>query len=87
MTNKGSSTGTARITGLPFTVAAATANYSAPSFWTDAITFTVSLQGYGNVSDTTIDMLQVSALGIGSALTDTNFANNSRFMVTLTYFV
>jgi hypothetical protein len=87
MTNKGSSTGSAKITGLPFTVAAATANYSAPSFWTDAITFTVSLQGYGNVSGTTIDMLQVSALGIGSTLTDTNFANNSRLMVTLTYFV
>ena len=87
MTNKGSSTGSAKIIGLPFTVGSATANYSATSFWTDTITFTVSLQGYGNVSGTTIDMLQVSALGVGTALTDTNFANNSRLMVTLTYFV
>ena len=87
MTSKGSSTGIARITGLPFTIGSANANYSAPSFWTDGITFTVSLQGYGNVSATTIDLLQISALGVGTVLTETNFANNSRFMVTLTYFV
>jgi len=87
MINKGTSTGAARITGLPFTIGSANGNYSAPSFWTDAITYTVTLNGYGNVGDSTIDLLQVSALGAASILTDINFANNSRFMVTLTYFV
>ena len=87
LSSKGSSTGIAKITGLPFLVGGSTGNYSAPSFWFDDISFTNQYQGYGNIGETTIDLRQISLLGADSAITNTDFANNSRLMVTLTYFV
>ncbi len=87
LTSKGSSTGNVKITGLPFTIANATGNYCASTFWLADITFTNQFQGYGNVNETTIDMREITSLGTESSLIDTDFANNSRLMVNLTYFV
>lgn len=85
LTNKGSSTGSARVTGLPFTVANNSAAYSAASFWFDLITYVGMIVGYGNVNLNTIDMLQTTALGANSALTEANFANGTRLMINLNY--
>jgi hypothetical protein len=87
LTSKGSSTGNVKITGLPFTIANTTGNYCASTFWLADITFTNQFQGYGNVNETTIDMREITSLGTESSLTDADFANNSRLMVNLTYFV
>jgi len=87
MTNKGTSTGAARITGLPFNIANTLGNYTVPSLWFADVSFINQFEGYGNISDTTIDLLQITNLGVASPITDTNFVNNSRYMVTLTYFV
>jgi hypothetical protein len=87
LTSKGSSTGNVKITGLPFTIANNTGNYCASTFWLADITFTNQFQGYGNVNETTIDMREITSLGTESSLIDTDFANNSRLMVNLTYFV
>jgi hypothetical protein len=87
LTSKGSSTGSARITGLPFTIANNDANYSAPSFWFNNVTFTNQFQGYGNKNNTTIDLSEITILGALSALTNADFANNSEVMISFTYFV
>ena len=87
LTSKGSSTGVARVTGLPFTIGTSLGNYGATSLWFANVTFTNQFQGYGNTNDTTIDLREITSLGTEGALTDVDFANNSAFMVGLTYFV
>lgn len=81
LSNKGSSTGTARITGLPFTCVNNASGYSALSVLPLNVTFTGQLSGYANVNDTTIDL--VPSTGVN--LTDVGFANNSTFIISLTY--
>ena len=87
LSSKGSSTGSAQITGLPFAIPNNNANYSAPSFRFSNITFSGQFVGYGDINSTNIDLNQVTLLGALTAITDTNFANNSSIIVTLTYFV
>jgi hypothetical protein len=87
LTSKGSSTGTAAITGLPFTVQNATANYSPPSLLFSSITFANQFQGFGVVNSTTIALEEITILGVVTSITDADFANNSQIMVSLTYFV
>ena len=81
LSNKGSSTGAARITGLPFTCVNNAAGYSALSVLPLNVTFTGQLSGYANINDTTIDLIQST----GIALNDVGFANNSTFIISLTY--
>ena len=87
LTGKGSSTGSAVVTGLPFTIANTTGNYSAPSLYFSAITFTNQFQGYGNVNTTNIALEETTILGVSSAITDADFASNSNLIVSLNYFV
>jgi hypothetical protein len=87
LSSKGSSTGAATITGLPFTVGSATGNYTAVTLRLSAVTFTGQFQGNTDISSTTISFNQISALGTIANLEDTNFANNSAIMVNCTYFV
>jgi hypothetical protein len=81
LSNKGSSTGAARITGLPFTCVNNASGYSALSVLPLNVTFTGQLSGYANINDTTIDLVPST----GVALTDVGFANNSTFIISLTY--
>jgi hypothetical protein len=83
LTSKGSSTGDATITGLPFTVG----NYSAPTLRLENITFTNQFQGYADVATTLILLQEVTILGANTNLTNADFANNSSIMVSATYFV
>jgi hypothetical protein len=87
LTSKGSSTGAAKITGLPFTIANTTGNYSAASLRLTNITFTNQFQGFGVINTTTIALEEVTILGAVTDLTDADFANNSAAIVSLTYFV
>ena len=87
LTNKGTSTGAALITGLPFTVGTAVSFYSGLSTVFVNVSSTGYNSGYANVSDTNIQLTQTSVLGATTNLTDTNFANNSGFLMSLTYFV
>jgi len=87
-TNKGTSTGSAVLTGLPFTIGSGIAFFSAPSIGdVRNITFTSILGLYANHSQTSITMGQTSTLGTFTVLDNTNFANNSEFILTATYFV
>jgi hypothetical protein len=87
LTSKGSSTGNAEITGLPFAIANNTANYSAPSLNCSAITFANQFQGLGRINSTIIDLQEVTELGVITAIIDADFANTSYVILSFTYFV
>ena len=87
LTSKGSSTGSAKITGLPFTIVNSTANYTAASLRLTNINFTDQFQGYGDINTTIIALEEVTMLGAVTDLTNADFANNSAALVSLTYFV
>jgi hypothetical protein len=85
LTNKGTSTGNAAVTGLPFTTSGASSAYSAASFWPRVITFADFFMGYSNVNNTIVHLHEVTNGGGESALSNANFANGSNTMMTLSY--
>jgi hypothetical protein len=87
LSNKGSSTGDAKITGLPFTITNANENYAAATLWFNKITFANQFQGNGAINSTTITLEETTVLGVGSSLTDADFANDSNIILSFTYFV
>jgi hypothetical protein len=84
LTSKGSSTGTARVTGLPFTPAL-TATYVIAN----AINLTAAGEPYVTVaSGVTTAVIQLfNSGGSPTSLTDTAFANNTTFRVSGTYLI
>jgi hypothetical protein len=87
LTSKGSSTGSASITGLPFTIANTDAAYSAPSIRFNAITYVGAFQSIGNINGTSFNLEQISTLGSVTAITDANFSNSSGVVFSFTYTV
>jgi hypothetical protein len=87
LTSKGSSSGAASITGLPFTVGNDASFYAPISLWCDQITYVGQLCGYPFVGGTTILIEQFTELGNLSPSSNLNFANTSRMMISMTYFV
>jgi hypothetical protein len=87
LSSKGSSSGSSKITGLPYTIGAGNDSQSAAAIRIANTTFVGQYQAVGSVGTTTIDPGMDSELGVGSALTDTNFANNSLIQISYTYFV
>jgi len=87
LTSKGSSTGTANVTGLPFTIANAGQNYSSASMRLYEITFANQFQAYGAIGQTVIAIDQITEAGVVTPLTNSDFTNNSIVVVSLTYFV
>jgi hypothetical protein len=85
--SKGSSTGVALITGLPFTIGNSPSNFSAPSLWFANILFTNQFQAFGDGNTTFIVLEETTVLGVNSALTNADFSDDSQIMVSLTYFV
>ena len=87
LTSKGSATGNAVITGLPFTIPNSTENYSAASLWLNVITFADFPMAFGAANTTTINLQEVTNAGVNSNLTNADFANNSEITLSFTYFV
>jgi len=87
LSSKGSSSGVAKITGLPFTIPANLNRLSAPSLWFNNITFANQFQGYCDQNSTNIDLYETTEAGVATALTNADFANNSEIMLSATYFV
>lgn len=83
MTNKGSSTGAAKISGIPFASNASV--YSPVTVWFSALTYSGTYECYLAPSDTNIIVQQVTEAGTNSNLTDANFSNTTEFMLNLTY--
>jgi hypothetical protein len=87
LSNKGSSTGAALITGLPFAIGTGTQfPAAAPAFFV-TVSYTGIPQIVGLSAASVLECFQLSALGSLSALTNANFANSSEVYVSFTYFV
>jgi hypothetical protein len=87
LSSKGSSAGAAAITGLPFTSGNNSGNNSSASLWLFNVSFANQFQGIGDQNATTITLYETTEAGTVTTLEDTNFANDSRISVGLTYFV
>lgn len=88
LTSKGSSVGTAKITGLPYAIASVTGNHGggAPSQTTNFTGLTGAIQLTGNEGTTEIILRQTDATG-ASAIDDTVFTNTTSIYFTVSYFV
>jgi hypothetical protein len=87
LTNKGSSTGDALVTGLPFTASSATALFPTGNLRSvTALTVTAPSYATATRSNSTINLLD-NLLGTQQAITNSNFSNNTEFNVTGFYFV
>lgn len=85
LTNKGSSTGSAVITGLPVAVRNNNDSLAAVALEAANLTFTGQLQGKTVVNTTTIALSQTTEAGTFSALTDANFSNTTQITFALLY--
>ena len=84
LTAKGTSTGNAKITGMPFACKGGYA-YSAGSLHLNAVSFTGFPQAYNTVSSTKVTLGETTDAGVFSPLNNTNFANYSGVIFTATY--
>lgn len=87
LSNKGSATGAASLTGLPFTVPSGSSSFTPATVWFYEIDFGGQFQAYGSPNSTNVILNNVSEAGTLSALTDASFQNNSEIMLAITYFV
>jgi hypothetical protein len=86
LTNKGTSTGAAAITGLPFTNRNVSLNYAPPTFGgVIGISFADQLFGFIGPNTTRIQLFETTNAGVQSSLTDADFTNTSEIQFSLTY--
>lgn len=85
LTNKGSSNGSALLTGLPSTIRNGNNSFTVPSLEMQNISFANQFLGLGNINTTEISLFEVTEAGVLTTLTDANFANNSVIRIQLTY--
>ena len=83
--NKGSSSGNALITGLPFTSENIPANVCTGSIYVDGISYADSLQIRTQANTTTIELFDVTNAGVNTQLQETNFANGSALAISINY--
>jgi hypothetical protein len=84
LTNKGSSTGAAVLSGLPFT-SNQFINYVGVSALYGSITVLGTIQPLQLGNTTNINLYEVTAAGVTSQLDNTDFANNSYVHISFTY--
>jgi hypothetical protein len=77
LTAKGSSTGTALLTGLPFASAGGNQGISSVSFFVDSLTYTNGVGGQVDLDATTISIYSMISGSGATALTNTEFANST----------
>ena len=87
LSNKGSSTGSATITGLPFGVGTNNEAYAAANLRLSGISYTGAFQAFVANATPVIYIEQISILGAVTDLTDSNYTNSSSMMFNLTYTV
>ena len=87
LTATGSSTGAARVTGLPFTSNTTANTFSAVTLRLTVISFADFPQGFISTSSTLVELGEITNAGSRSVLNDTNFANTSDLMVNVYYTV
>jgi len=86
LSNKGTSSGDATITGLPFNCKAGAAAYSTVSLRVANVTFADYPQGRVDVGFAIVTLEEVTNAGVKTTLDNTNFANNSYITFSVIYF-
>jgi len=84
LTNKGSSSGDATITGLPFTAAGGEA-YSGVAGRISSMSFADTYGGFVNVSSTFIILEEVTNAGSASSIASGDFTNGTNIIFTVSY--
>jgi hypothetical protein len=87
LTSKGSSTGVARITGLPFVIGGSNKFAGLTACHMENVTFTGQIQPIGAIGDTVVVIQFVTELGVNNNMSDLNFSNTTRIAINYTYFV
>jgi hypothetical protein len=87
LSSKGSSTGDALLTGLPFTIPNAGAHLPPATLWLNRVTFLNQHQAVGKLNSTSVEFWDITTLGATAYLNNTDFANNSEIIINMTYFV
>jgi hypothetical protein len=87
LTNKGSSTGTATITGLPFTSKNAPGNYGPGSLVTYDVSFSGQIFASVTTNAATATFYQSTLLGVRTNVDNTNFVNSSEIIFSFVYIV
>lgn len=85
LTSKGTSTGTAVITGLPFSTRPSTDSYAAVSLRAKNILFSGVIQARTAVGSPSIGLFQCTTAGIETNILSTDFLNNSLLMINGNY--
>lgn len=81
ITTRGTSTGTALITGLPFTSSNTASEYTSVSLRLASISFTNAFQGFVQFNSTSINLEQITNAGTESVLTHSNFSVGTSFLI------
>jgi hypothetical protein len=87
LTSKGSSTGIAEITGLPFTIPNGDQAYSAANVRFNGISFADVPICIGATNSTKIILQEITNAGVVTDITDADFTNSSQCIISFTYTV
>ena len=85
LTNKGSSTGSATIGGLPFSTANLFSATSPAVLYPDAVTYTGMIVPVISRNSSVIEFSQLSVLGVQTPITNTNIANGTNIAIMACY--
>ena len=85
LTNKGSSVGSARITGLPYTVLNTAQSYSSVNLRLVLVSFADCPMGYCEINATTVLLEESTNAGARSDLANTDFVNSSTVIFSAVY--
>jgi len=85
LTANGSSSGTAFITGLPFTCVNDSGGYAPPSFRPSVVSYADMFIGRVEINTTTIRLEEVTNAGTVTQLTNADFAATSNIMINVSY--
>jgi hypothetical protein len=85
LSSKGSSVGAAKISGLPVAINAGLGASSPVSCYFDSITFADFFQAICDSGASTISLGEITNAGAISAITNSDFANNSQIIVSFQY--
>jgi len=87
LTSKGTSTGTAGIGGLPFTVKNSLTYYTPLVLWIYGITFANQVMGYATPNTKSMALEECMENGAITPLTNADFTNTSGFMFSVSYVI
>jgi hypothetical protein len=88
LSNKGSDTGSATITGLPFTIPNNGNRYPGAAIgFISNITFADQMTAYGIINSTSIQLAETTTAGTHTNLTNADFSNSSSVIISMTYLV